>query len=203
MPPRDEITVEDFDEGTTREVELHDGSMVVLKKLEKDYDPTDRSQAYHVLEEAERKGREEQAEKIAEREREEQACGKKKRGRKPKAPEAVETPEAKANVTDPESQIFKTKRGWVQGYNGQAVADCATQVIVAQDVTQQANVVQQLGPMLTRCEEQAGQRPRELLADAGYWSEDNAALTVRGPRSGSRPASTWRTPGWRPASARP
>jgi hypothetical protein len=88
----------------------------------------------------------------------------------------VESPEAKANVTDPESQILKTKKGWVQGYNGQAVADCMTQVIVAQDVTQQANDVQQLGPMLTRCEEQAGQRPRELLADAGYWSEDNAAL---------------------------
>ena len=128
------------------------------------------------LEEAERKAREEQAEKIAEREREERESGKKKRGRKPKAPEAVETPEAKANVTDPESQILKTKKGWVQGYNGQAVADCATQVIIAQDVTQQANDVQQLGPMLTRCEEQAGQRPRELLADAGYWSEDNAAL---------------------------
>lgn len=128
------------------------------------------------LEEADRKAREEQAEKIAEREREEQSCGKKKRGRKPKAPEDVESPEVKANVTDPESQILKTKKGWVQGYNGQAVADCATQVIVAQDVTRQANDVQQLGPMLTRCEEQAGQRPRELLADAGYWSEDNAAL---------------------------
>jgi hypothetical protein len=128
------------------------------------------------LEEAERKAREEQAEKIAEREREERSSGKKKRGRKPKAPEDVESPEAKANVTDPQSQILKTKKGWVQGYNGQAVADCMTQVIVAQDVTQQANDVQQLGPMLTRCEEQAGQRPRELLADAGYWSEDNAAL---------------------------
>jgi 2-oxoglutarate/2-oxoacid ferredoxin oxidoreductase subunit beta len=54
VPPRDEITVEDYEEGTMREVELHDGSLVVLKKLEKDYDPTDRSQAYHVLEEAER-----------------------------------------------------------------------------------------------------------------------------------------------------
>lgn len=128
------------------------------------------------LEEAEHKAREEQVEKIAERGRQEQACGKKKRGRKPKAPEAVESPEAKANVTDPQSQILKTKKGWVQGYNGQAVADCTTQVIVAQDLTQQANDVQQLEPMLRRCDEQAGQRPRELLADAGYWSEDNAKL---------------------------
>ncbi len=52
VPPRDEITVEDFDEGTTREVELHDGSSVILKKLDKDYDPTDRWQAIHMLEEA-------------------------------------------------------------------------------------------------------------------------------------------------------
>ena len=54
VPARDEITIEDYEEGTMREVELHDGSMVVLKKLEKDYDPTDRAQAYKVLEESER-----------------------------------------------------------------------------------------------------------------------------------------------------
>jgi len=54
VPARDEITVEDFEEGTVREVELHDGSMVMLKKLESDYDPTDRWQALRVLEDAER-----------------------------------------------------------------------------------------------------------------------------------------------------
>ena len=54
VPALDEITVEDFEEGTTREVTLHDGSMVILKKLEKDYDPTDRWQALRMLEEAQR-----------------------------------------------------------------------------------------------------------------------------------------------------
>ncbi len=54
VPARDEITVEDFEAGTTRSVELHDGSMIVLKKLEEDYDPTDRWQALRVLEDAER-----------------------------------------------------------------------------------------------------------------------------------------------------
>jgi 2-oxoglutarate ferredoxin oxidoreductase subunit beta len=54
VPARDEITVDDYETGTTREVELHDGSTVVLKKLEKDYDPTDRFQAFRVLEEAQR-----------------------------------------------------------------------------------------------------------------------------------------------------
>src|SRR5512137_1235633 len=33
IPAKEEITIEDFGEGTTREVELHDGSVVVLKKL--------------------------------------------------------------------------------------------------------------------------------------------------------------------------
>ena len=35
-------------------VTLHDGSMVILKKLEKDYDPTDRWQALRIMKEAQR-----------------------------------------------------------------------------------------------------------------------------------------------------
>jgi len=54
IPAREEITVEDFEEGTVREVTMHDGSIVLLKKLEHDYDPTDRWQAMRVLEEAQR-----------------------------------------------------------------------------------------------------------------------------------------------------
>jgi 2-oxoglutarate ferredoxin oxidoreductase subunit beta len=52
VPARDEITVEDFEEGTSREVTLHDGSTVVLKKLEQDYDPQDKAQAFKMLAEA-------------------------------------------------------------------------------------------------------------------------------------------------------
>lgn len=54
IPPRDEITIEDFEEGTVREVELHDGATVVLKKLENDYNPRERWNAFRVLEEAQR-----------------------------------------------------------------------------------------------------------------------------------------------------
>jgi 2-oxoglutarate/2-oxoacid ferredoxin oxidoreductase subunit beta len=53
VPPKEDITIEDFEEGTTREVTLHNGSVVILKKLENDYDPTDRWQALRMLEEAE------------------------------------------------------------------------------------------------------------------------------------------------------
>jgi len=52
IPPRDEIMVEDFEEGSVREVTMHDGSLVLLKKLENDYDPTDRWQALRILEDA-------------------------------------------------------------------------------------------------------------------------------------------------------
>ena len=135
--------------------------------------------ALERIEEKKQQAMVKQERKIEERRREEVERGEKKRGRKPKGPEAAALEAAKrtkANVTDPESRILKTRRGWVQGYNGQAVADCESQVIVAQDLTQEENDVKQLGPMLARCEEQAGTRPDELLADAGYWSEENAKL---------------------------
>ena len=52
VPLMDEITVEDFEEGDFRNVTMHDGSVVRLKKLDRDYDPTDRISALRVLEEA-------------------------------------------------------------------------------------------------------------------------------------------------------
>lgn len=118
--------------------------------------------------------KEEQAAKIEAREREERETGRKKRGRKPKPPDEVELdPEHKVNLTDPESQILKTRKGWVQGYNGQIMVDCSSQVIVTQHVTNEANDVHQLSPLLEGCEERNGARPEKLLADAGYWSEEN------------------------------
>lgn len=52
IPARDEITVEDFEEGTMQDVTMHDGSVLRLKKLDKDYDPTSRAAAVSMLEEA-------------------------------------------------------------------------------------------------------------------------------------------------------
>lgn len=55
IAPRNEIILEEeMKEGEIREVSLHDGSVVVLKNLEKDYDPTNRFEALRVLEEAQR-----------------------------------------------------------------------------------------------------------------------------------------------------
>jgi 2-oxoglutarate ferredoxin oxidoreductase subunit beta len=47
----DEIKV-DYEPGTVREVEMHDGSIIRLKKIGDDYNPTDRYAAIRLLEEA-------------------------------------------------------------------------------------------------------------------------------------------------------
>jgi 2-oxoglutarate ferredoxin oxidoreductase subunit beta len=53
IAPRSEIILEEeMKEGEIREVSMHDGSVVILKNLDKDYDPTDRFQAINVLAEA-------------------------------------------------------------------------------------------------------------------------------------------------------
>jgi hypothetical protein len=120
-----------------------------------------------------------QAEKIARRQAEEAATGKKKRGRKPDKPEEKPENDAKANVTDPESRIMKTRSGYVQGYNAQA-AVTEDQIIVAAEVTRDCNDVGQLSPMLETVAEnlKAAGAPEAMetaLADAGYWSDGNMA----------------------------
>jgi 2-oxoglutarate ferredoxin oxidoreductase subunit beta len=52
VPPAEEIVIEDYEPGEDKEVTLHDGSQIVLKKLDRDYDPTSRADALRVLEEA-------------------------------------------------------------------------------------------------------------------------------------------------------
>jgi len=46
----------DYDPGTTLEVEMHDGSRLRLRKLEEDYDPTDKVRAVTRLNEAKKDG---------------------------------------------------------------------------------------------------------------------------------------------------
>jgi 2-oxoglutarate ferredoxin oxidoreductase subunit beta len=48
VPEYEQIEV-DYEAGTTREVTLHDGSRILLKKLEEDYDPSDVVQALQRL----------------------------------------------------------------------------------------------------------------------------------------------------------
>jgi len=50
VPKQDEIMVGDFSPGDVKMVKLHDGSYVQLRKLEEDFDPTDRLNALSRLE---------------------------------------------------------------------------------------------------------------------------------------------------------
>jgi 2-oxoglutarate ferredoxin oxidoreductase subunit beta len=53
VAPRNEIMLEEeMMEGEVREVAMHDGSVIILKNLDNTYDPTDRAEALHILEEA-------------------------------------------------------------------------------------------------------------------------------------------------------
>jgi 2-oxoglutarate ferredoxin oxidoreductase subunit beta len=55
VPFFEDIAIE-YEEGTTREVALHDGSRILLKKLDRDYDPTDKGGALAVLRETASRG---------------------------------------------------------------------------------------------------------------------------------------------------
>ncbi len=119
----------------------------------------------------------EQQKKIDERAAKEAEAGRKLPGRKPKEPDQTPDEKAKANVTDPESRIMKTRKGYAQGYNAQAVVT-EEQIIGAAEVTQEANDVKQLGPMLEKTAENLAavgveEEPKAALGDAGYWSEAN------------------------------
>jgi 2-oxoglutarate ferredoxin oxidoreductase subunit beta len=55
VAPAEAITAE-YDAGTVRNVMMHDGSWVRLRKVAEDYDPTDRDRAYAYIREAHGKG---------------------------------------------------------------------------------------------------------------------------------------------------
>ena len=55
VPFYDDISVE-IDEGEVKEVELHDGSKLRIKKLGRDYDPSNKFDALKAMDEAEKKG---------------------------------------------------------------------------------------------------------------------------------------------------
>ena len=75
---------------------------------------------------------------------------------------------------------MKTRRGWVQGYNAQAVVTPG-QIVLAADVTTEANDVRQLTGMLDQAQANVEAVVGEdavlgaAVADAGYWSQANAA----------------------------
>ncbi len=134
------------------------------------------------------KTREHQA-KLEERKAQEESTGKKKCGRKPRSAQQVEkeeTEKLKANITDPDSRITKTSKGYLQGYNAQAVAS-EDQIILSTELTSECNDKNQLIPMLERTKENLYTVDISIeigtfLGDAGYFSQKNLdSLKARRP----------------------
>ena len=89
-------------------------------------------------------------------------------GKRPGVPDD----KAQRNFTDAESRIIPAPGGkdFLQGYNCQAVVDSAHQVIVAARATNQTSDKQQAAAMMEETIDNVGAVPREVSADAGYYS---------------------------------
>ena len=111
-------------------------------------------------------------------------------GREPRRPPSGRDPfkpkpKAQRNFTDPDSRIMKTADGsFHQCFNGQAIVDSRSQVIVACTLSNQAPDAQQLEPALAALTANLDAIEVELparaalVADAGYFSEHNLAVTA-------------------------
>ena len=131
-----------------------------------------------VKADAEQKRRdEEQAQRKAE--------GRTRRGKVPAPLDPTPEDKAQTNFTDPEAKIMKqSNKGFDYSYNAQAVVDAEDQIIVAAEVTNQANDKQQGVPMaqaaldnidaakIERATTEDGKLvPIPNTADTGYFSE--------------------------------
>jgi transposase len=107
------------------------------------------------------------------------ATGRMKNGRRlgahspPKPYTPPPTPEGRINTSDPDSRVVKGLRGFIQGYNAQAVTN-EHQVVLAAEVMTAGGDFGHLEPMLDAARRElhaAGIKavPGVVLADAGYW----------------------------------
>lgn len=98
-------------------------------------------------------------------------------GRRPKPWVAPALPDGVVSVSDPDTQRMKASRGYVQGYNAQAVVD-EGQIVIAAEITNTPADFSSLDPMICAALgelDRAGvvDRPEIALADAGYWNEQH------------------------------
>lgn len=118
--------------------------------------------------------------RMAQRADQEAVTGRKPRGRAP-AKESWDRRHQgrqQTNLTDPESRLIRDKGRFIQGFNAQAVAT-EGQIVVAAAVTNEVVDTGQFQPMVAAAQhnlDSCGTPPGEatVLADAGYWSDDNA-----------------------------
>ena len=125
-------------------------------------------------------------------------------GRAPDPFVPPEVPDGVVNITDPDSRNVKCPRGYVQGYNAQAVVT-EQQIVIAAEVNTDSSDFGHLEPMVTAARRQLRQvgifkAPDVVVADAGYWHSDQMdAVAAQGiallipPDAGKRRDAR---PGW-------
>lgn len=91
-------------------------------------------------------------------------------GARARSSAGLDPAQQKVNLSDPQSALTPSHKGFVQGYNAQIVVevDDPCGLIVAAAVVRDTNDKQQLEPMITQAVENLGQAPCLVLADAGY-----------------------------------
>jgi len=81
-------------------------------------------------------------------------------------------PKEQINFTDDESRIMRVEKQFEQAYNAQAAVDKRSQIVLVALVTQDHNDKQLLETMLDRVASTIGLLPDYVLADSGYFSEE-------------------------------
>ena len=98
----------------------------------------------------------------------------KHRKRRKRARKEAKQPTSTHNYTDPDSRLMLdgATKAYVQAYNAQAAVDDQAQVIVAASVSQDANDLNQLAPLLAKMHQNVGAFPAVATADTGYWNTE-------------------------------
>jgi transposase len=100
-----------------------------------------------------------------------------KSGKNKKEPE-----EARASESEPEARVMKDGHGgFGPSYNVQATVETSHGIVVSVGIAQESNDLGQLEPAVERMEQQLGQKPGRVIADAGYSkTEGIEAMVGRG-----------------------
>ena len=88
----------------------------------------------------------------------------------------IERTGEQVSLTDPDSRLMTTRKGVEVSYNAQIAVDSKHALIVAWEVTNDGNDLEQLGPMALAAKESLGVEALEVAADSGYHSPAQIAL---------------------------
>lgn len=95
----------------------------------------------------------------------------------PAALEPLDKPR-KRSTTDPDARFMPARQGFVLGYSAQ-IAVSEDHLIVAQRVIQRGNDNASLIPMVDLVARTCGQPPQRVVADSGFYTNQNAELMAK------------------------